>query len=399
MENESKDQLTIVKLQGRTFILVGTAHVSEESVKEVRAAIEEYQPERVCIEIDENRYKMLKENLGYSHLDIFQVLKQRKSLFILANLALSSFQKKIGLDLGTKPGQEMMEAVQVAEENQLPVTLADRDVQITLKRAWAKAGFFTKMKLISALLTSVVSSEEISSEEIEKLKKKTAIEGMMDELADYLPSVKQVLIDERDQYLAGKIYETNEKSVLAVVGAGHVPGIIKHLQAQAEEGEKIDYEAIEKIPPTPIIYKILPWVVPFLVAGIIISGFFVQGLDLSLKMLLIWVLANGIPAALGALIALAHPLTILISFVAAPITSMNPTIGVGFVSGFLEAFFRKPKVEDLEVLQQDILTVKGFFRNRFTHVLLVFILSSVGSSLGTLFAVPYLSVLLGINVG
>lgn len=383
-----------LSIHGREFILVGTAHVSRESVDEVSRIIAEESPGRVCVEIDASRFRAMNEGQNWSSLDIYQVLKRKQGFLMLANLVLSSFQKRLGADLGVKPGEEMLAAVETAKSLGIPFSFCDREIQVTLRRAWAKSGFWGKNKMLAALLSSAVTTEKLAPEQIEELKKKSALEGMMEELAEYLPSVKRVLIDERDQYLATRIFETTEEKVVAVVGAGHLSGIIRWMNALAEGTARGDLSELEEIPPKRPISKFLPWLIPALVVGFVAAGFFRSGWQVTLNMVVLWALVNGTLAAIGSLIALAHPVTILGAFVTAPLTSMHPAVGVGMVTGLLEAWFRKPRVKDFESLQDDILTVKGFFRNRFTHILLVFLLSSVGGMIGNLVGIPLLSSLL-----
>ncbi len=379
-----------VRLGEREFVLVGTAHVSQNSVDDVRTQIETVQPDHVCIEIDEQRFRSIQKRRDWSSLDIFQIIRKRQAFLLLSNLVLTSFQRRMGAGTGVTPGAEMLAAVQVCRAKGIEFTLADRPVQATLRRAWAKTGFWGKNKLLAALISSAFSNEKLSEEDLDRLKSRSELEQMMGELADYLPSVKSVLIDERDQYLAQKIYRSPGARVLAVVGAGHVPGIITWL-SRMEEGEEVTTTAeLERIPPPGPVKKALPYLIPAVVASLIIWGFFRGGLEGGLQSLLRWVLVNGTLSAIGAAAALAHPLTIVASFLAAPITSMNPTIGVGFVTGILEAVFRKPRVQDFENLNTDILSIRGFFRNRLTHILLVFFFSSVGSSIGTFIAIPLL---------
>ncbi|MFP4363307.1 MAG: TraB/GumN family protein [Spirochaetia bacterium] len=388
------DTLTRLKLGDREFILIGTAHISKESVEEVTSVIEEEMPDRVCVEIDASRYQNMKKKQDWSRLNISQVLKKKQGFLLLANLVLSSFQKKIGADLDIKPGEEMKLAVEKAQDLQIPFSLCDREISVTLRRAWAKSSFWGKNKLLAALLSSVFSNEKISKEDIEDMKKKNALESMMEELAGYMPSVKEVLIDERDQYLATNIYEAEGNKIVAVVGAGHVPGMVSWLKEIHEGKRDTDLQEISQIPPKSWVSKVLPWIIPAAVLGLIVTGFFRSGMEVSLNMMWYWVLVNGTLSAVGALAAFAHPVTILMSFLAAPITSLNPTIGVGIITGLIEAFVRKPRVRDFENLQDDILSVKGFFKNRLTHVLVVFFLSSLGSAIGTFIALPYLTSLL-----
>jgi pheromone shutdown-related protein TraB len=389
------ETITRLALGDREFILLGTAHVSRESVEEVERIITDERPGRVCVEIDASRYNAMTEGRNWSSLNIYQVIRQKKGFLLLGNLVLSSFQRRLGIDLGVKPGEEMLKAIKTAEALHIPFSFSDREIQITLRRAWAKTGLWGKSKLLAAMISSVISTEKLAPEEIEELKKKSELEGMMEELAAYLPSVKEVLIDERDSYLAAHIYACGEKRVLAVVGAGHVPGIIRRLTQMYESGKTIDTGEIEKIPQSGALSKVLSWLIPAAIVALIAWGFFSAGRSQGIEMLWIWLAANGGLAALGSLAALAHPLTILASLVAAPIATLNPAIGVGMLTGLLEAYLRKPRVEDFEKLHNDIASIKGFFRNRFTHVLLVFFFSSLGGMAGNFIALPYLTVLAG----
>ncbi len=384
-----------LELKNKKITLVGTAHISKESISDVRDVIERVEPDRVCVEIDRSRYGTLTEGSSWENLNVIKILKEKKGFLLLANLVLSSFQKRMGLDLGVKPGDEMLEAINVAKEKNIPFSLCDREIQVTLRRAWMKSNFWAKNKLIAAMLSSTFTKEKLSEEEIERLKESSALENMMKELAEFLPSVKEVLIDERDRYLATNIYNAEGKNIIAVVGAGHVNGIIEYLK-RLDSGEinGDSLEELEEVPPKGTISKLLPWIIPALIVGLIGYGFYRHGLGVSLDMLKRWILINGSLSAIGALVALAHPVTIILAFLAAPITSMNPTIGVGIVTGICEAFLRPPRVRDFESLNDDITSFKGFFKNRFTHIFVVFFFSSLGSAIGTFLGIPFLATLL-----
>lgn len=374
----------------REIILLGTAHVSRSSVEETRALIEQEEPDRVCVEIDAARYESLTKPDGWRSLDIYQVLRRKQGFLLLGNLVLSSFQKRMGLDLGTKPGAEMLEAIQCAEEQRIPFSMCDRQIQITLRRAWAKSSLWGKNKMLAALLSSVFTHEKLSDEEIEQLKSRGTVESMMEELAEYLPHAKEALIDERDRYLATRIFQAAGTKLVAVVGAGHVPGVIRHLEMLAAGTMDTSLDDLDIVPPPSRLAKTLPYLVPALVIGLISWGFVQGGFDAGVRSLTRWVMINGTLSAVGAAAALAHPLTVVASFLAAPVTSMNPTIGVGFVAGILESFFRKPRVSDFENLQDDISSLRGFFRNRITRILLVFLFTTIGSAVGTFIALPLL---------
>lgn len=386
-----KETITRLNLGSREFVLVGTAHVSRDSVQEVQEVIESEQPDRVCVELDEGRYQSLNDPNTWQKLDIFQVLKQRKGFLLLANLALGAFQRRLGSELEVKPGSELLAAVVKAQEIGKPYSLIDREVQVTLRRAWAKSSLWQKAKLLSALIGSTFEEEQISSEEVENLKNRSELEGMMEGLAKELPRVKEVLIDERDQYLACKLFEAEGQKLVAVVGAGHVPGMVRWLEALDKGEKKNDVESISHIPPKSKWTSILPWLVPLSLIGLLAFTFVSNGVDKGLEMLLNWFFVNGGLSALGALICLAHPVTILTAFVAAPFTSLHPAVGVGMFTGMVEAYFNKPTVKDFENLTTDTNSLKGFFKNRITRILLVFILSSIGSIIGTLVMIPWLT--------
>jgi pheromone shutdown-related protein TraB len=383
-----------IQLGGREVIVLGTAHISSRSVEDVREVIRAEKPDRVCVELDEARYNSLVQKQNWQSLNIIEVLRSRKGFLLLANLVLSSFQRRMGQELGVSPGEEMLTAIRICEEEGIAFSLCDRDIQVTLRRAWAKTGFWGRNKLLAAMLSAVFTNEKLTPEEIEKLKTRTSFQSMLEELASFMPSVKEVLIDERDRYLATRIFKAEGTKLVAVVGAGHMEGILRNLESLDKGSLPGDLSPLEYVPPRRPLGKILPWLVPAAILALIVTGFFRSGWELSLSMLWKWVLVNGTLSALGALIALAHPLTIVAAFVGAPITSLNPTIGVGIVTGILEAFLRKPRVTDFENLPEDLLSFRGFFHNRITHILLVFLFSSLGSILGTFIGIPYLSSLL-----
>lgn len=372
-----------LELNGRTITLIGTAHVSKESIEEVENVIREIKPDCACIELDEKRAEAIQNPDKYSQLDIIKVLKNHQGFLLLANLILASFQRRMGQNVGVKPGDEMLAAMKVAAELNIPSAMVDRPIQITLKRAWAKNSFWGKMKLLALLLSSAFSKEEVDSSEIENLKNNSEMDSMMNELSKDMPVIKEVLIDERDKYLASKIWEASGNNLVAVLGAGHLPGVMAHLEKLAAGSENSDVTEISQIPPKGIAGKLVMWAIPVCIIGLIVAGFVYGGAKAGAQMLTTWVLWNAVPAALLSLAAAAHPLTILVAFVGAPFTSLCPFIGIGFCTAFVQAIVCKPKVSDMENLQNDVTSVKGFYRNRILRILLIFILSSLGSSLGT----------------
>jgi pheromone shutdown-related protein TraB len=385
-------------LGNKNIHLIGTAHVSKESIDEVTGAIRGEQPRMVCVELDESRYSAITKQDSWEKLNITKVLKEGKGFLLIANITLSSFQRRLGNELGVKPGEEMIAAVSTAKELGIDYSLCDREIHVTLRRAWACCSLWSKCKLLAALLSSAFISEKLDAEEIEKLKNSSELDNMMEELAKYLPAVKETLINERDRYLATKIWAAAEKVkdeagvTLAVVGAGHLKGIQVWLEKFASAETSIDgnLAELEVIPPKTFLSNAVKWIIPALILAIIAAGFFISfsrgDFSKFQEMLRLWVLWNGSLAALGCIIALGHPLAILVSFLGAPITSLNPFIGVGILSGLVQAAVRKPQVNDAENLSVDAASLKGLYRNRISRVLLVFFLSSIGSSIATFVA-------------
>ena len=372
-----------LELGGRKITLVGTAHVSKESVEEVKQTIKDLQPDCVAVELDEKRAESIKNPDSYSQLDLVKVLKRKEGFLLLANLMLSSFQRRMGLNAGVKPGDEMIAAMNAAEEGGIRCTLVDRPIQITLKRAWGKNSFWGKCKLLATLLSSAFSKEEIEPEEIEKLKVRNEMDSMMSELAEYMPVIKTVLIDERDKYLASKIWESEGNNIVAVLGAGHLPGVQAHLEKLGSGAEASDVDEISKLPKPGILGKVLAFLIPACIIGLIIAGFIYGGVHAGAQILSTWFLWNAIPAAILTAAAFGHPLAIIVGFIGAPFTSLCPFIGVGFLTAIVQAVVCKPKVSDMENLQDDVTSLRGFYRNRILRTLLVFILSSLGSTIGT----------------
>jgi pheromone shutdown-related protein TraB len=389
----------ILELNGRRIVLVGTAHVSRESVDEVLEAIDSEKPDMVCVELDQNRWKSMTSPDAWEKTDIVKIIKDGKAFLLLASLALSAFQKRMGADTGVKPGEEMIAAVKAAEAAGIAYRFCDRDVQTTLRRAWGTSNFWNKSKMMAQLIASAFGTDKPDAAEIEKLKDQSELDQMMNELADYLPKVKETLIDERDHYLAARIWASPGDRIVAIVGAGHASGVASWLErfATAAQGDHaelsrlIDVSSLEIIPPPGFLARSAGWLVPALIVGLIVMGFFTSGAEASLNMIVRWILLNGSLAALGALLCLPHPLTILVSFVAAPIGTLNPLVAVGLFSGITEAWLRKPRVADFQSLATDISSLRGFYRNKVTHILLVFFLSSLGGAIGNFIALPILA--------
>jgi len=389
------------------LILIGTAHVSRESINEVSGIIREEKPDLICVELDEGRYASITQKDSWESLNMVKVFKDGKGFLLMANLVLSGFQRRMGAELGVKPGDEMKIALDTALELGIPYALCDREVQLTLRRAWAGCGLWSKSKLLGSLFASAFTTEKLSAQEIEDLKNRSELDGMMNELAGYLPEVKETLIDERDQYLAAKIWSgardlappengsaeqgNSARRIIAVVGAGHMQGIKNHLDKIAAGEASPDVSHLNKIPSPGFLSKAAPLVVPIAIAALIILGFFRSGAEVSLYMLLRWILWNGSLAALGAILALGHPLSVLVAFVGAPIATINPFIGVGLFSGVTEVSLRKPRVKDAQNIIDDVGSFRGFYRNRITRALLVFFLSQIGGVIGNFITIPSLA--------
>ncbi len=377
-----------LKYEGRQVTLVGTAHVSKDSVDLVKSVIQEVQPDTVCVELCESRAQSIRQKQRWQEMDIMKVIKEKKAFLLLSNLMLASFQKRIADRLEVAPGQEMIEAMASAEAVDATICLADRDIRTTLSRTWRSMGLWGKIKLIFQLIMSLGEVDEISEADVEKMKQQDMLASILDEVGKSMPQVRTTLIDERDRYLAEKIRTAPGETIVAVVGAGHVPGI------KASWNSPIDLAALDRMPPKSPTTGFLKWFIPFCICALIVYGFFRGGAAAGADMVTWWVMANGILAGLGALIALGHPLTILSSFLAAPLTSLNPMIAAGWVSGLVEAFSRRPKVIDFENLPTDILSIKGFWRNKVTRVLLVVVFTNLGSAVGTFIAIPMMMKLL-----
>lgn len=389
--NKISDTIHLIKFKDDSeLLLIGTAHISKDSVNEVKTNIEEYTPDRICIELDKTRYSSKKNYQAWSDKAISKVLKEGKGFLLLANMALASFQKRMGNTTGIKPGEEILKAAKIAEEKQIPFSFCDREIQSTFKRAWGKSNFWNKMKLLATLVSAAFSKEEISEEELAELKKADVLETMLQEMSKELPTIKEVLIDERDLFLAKSMYKAKGRKKLGVIGAGHTQGILKNLEKLDNNEIDTDTSNISKIPKASKFSKSLKYLIPALIVGIIGFGFINSGWDKGLTLFSYWIGVNAVFTAIGGIIALAHPLNIIISMLAAPFTSLNPTIGVGIVSGLLEYKLKKPSVKDFNNMNEDALSLKGWYKNKALHGLYVFFICSIGSAIGTFIGFPVL---------
>jgi pheromone shutdown-related protein TraB len=363
----------------KTILLIGTAHISQDSVDLVEEVISQENPDCVCIELDEKRYKALTQKKKWQSLDLKQIIKNKQLSTLLINLLMASYQKKLGGQLGVKPGAELLAAANTAAARNIPIELCDRDVRITLRRAWKSTSFFKKGYLLTTLFASLFDSTEISEEKLAEMKQKDVLSDLMDEMGTALPDVKKVLIDERDIYLSEKIKAAKGKRLVAIVGAGHVQGI----KTIFKDDRSAELSEITTIPPISKIWKFIGWSIPTLIIGSLITIGIQKGMADAGANLLYWILANGIPSAIGGVLAFANPLTVIGVFAAAPITSLTPVIGAGYVAAFIQVMRTPPVVKEFETVGDDMGTVKGWWKNKLLRVFLVFLFTGFGSSIGT----------------
>jgi pheromone shutdown-related protein TraB len=382
LEMQNDFNIHRLDLEGKEVTLIGTAHVSRHSAEQVEAFIQSSEPDVVCVELCEARYQSLTQKNRWQNTDLFRVVREKKAFLLLLNLFMAHFQKKIGQKLGVKPGEEMLRAISAAEAVGARICLADRDIRVTLARAWRLMGLWPKIKLLAQVVLSVGKTDQITEDDIEELKKKDVLEALLVEIEVFFPDLRRILIDERDLYLTEKIRTAGGRRVVAVVGAGHVPGILHHWNTA------VDLQSLNEMPMAHRCVSVMKWVVPAAILGLIVVGFFLAGPVAGKHMLKWWILANATLAGLGAAAALGHPLTVASAVVASPLTSLNPMIAAGWVSGLVEALVGKPKVKDFEHLLDDIVSIRGFWKNKITRILLVVVFTNLGSSLGTFVAIP-----------
>lgn len=383
-ESKSRDISHFWLKSGKEVVLIGTAHISEESKKLVEETIEEERPDSLCVELDEGRLNALDNPTRWKQTDLRTVIKTRQLGTLLANLILSSHQKRLGNQTGVRPGEELYTAVKIAREKSIPLILSDRDIKITLRRAWRCTPWHRKFALLGGLLTSLFDKTEISEEELSKMKEQDTLNSLMEDFGKNFPEIKRVLISERDMFLAKSIRDAEGNKTLAVVGAGHCAGIKKILE---EENELLPKEELETIPKGSLAWKIIGWAIPIaIVASIILLGFH-AGVQKAGEVGLMWALLTGGGAMLGTIAAGAHPLTILVAFVVAPFTGLTPLIGVGFFTALAQVYVRPPRIEEMEALSDDIWKPARWWKNRVTRVFLCFLLPGVPALIGKVLAI------------
>ncbi len=373
-----------ITFEDKEILLIGTAHVSQQSAQLVMDTIEKETPDTVCVELCSNRLLSITQTDRWKNMDIIKIIREKKTLMLFMNLVLTAFQKKIADKFQIKPGQEMINAVNAAEKTNARLLPVDREIQITLTRVWRSMGLWTKIKLLFSLIFSFGEADSITEEDIEQMKQEDILSTLLADVKEKYPQIQRSLIDERDQCLAHGIRTAPGEKIVAVLGAAHIPGVTSYIK----DHTPIDIKALQEVPPPGVSGKIIKWLIPALILMVFAAGFMMEGKSVGADMIWIWIAANGLFAGIGAILALAHPWTIIAAILAAPLTSLNPMIAAGWVSGLVEAFSRKPKVRDLEAIPNDITSVRGFWRNNLTRILLVVIFTNLGSSIGTITALP-----------
>ncbi len=375
--------------EGVEFLLLGTAHVSQKSADVVKSLIETKEFDTVAIELDEIRYQAITDENRYKNMDLVSIIKNKQTGLIATNLAMSAYQNRLAEQLGVEPGAEMKQAIKSAQEYDLDLWKIDRSVGITMKRTWRSLRFLEKINLIFGF-GGFFEKEDISEKEIEKLKTGDMLESTFNEFSENSESLYKSLIDERDQFMAARLQQAisrptgnknqDTEKVLVIIGAGHLKGLSGYLEKPMDTHQTINQ--LNTLPPKSTWVKVLPW----LITLVILTGFawgFARNSDLGFDLVKTWFLYNGVLSGIGAAIAGAHPITILSAIVAAPFTSLNPTIAAGMVAALVETMIRKPKIHNFESLQKDAMHLKGWWKNPVTRVLLVFVLTNIGSAVAT----------------
>ena len=370
---------------GVEYVLLGTAHVSRTSVDAVTQMANSGEFDAIAVELCPARHQALTKKQQWKEMDLYRIIRERKAGLVMANLALGAYQRRIAEQFGIEPGAELKAAAEAAVEHDLPLQLVDRDLATTLKRSYRAVPWYKRFMLTTGLVMSTVSSDEIDEEQIEKLKEGDILESTFTEFAQQSPELYEALIAERDRFMAARLRQENVgnagQRILVVVGAGHLDGLARHLETDQQE-PNTEVSQLSVIHPPNRWIKFVPWVI----AALVLTGFYIgfsRSPELGWELVTLWVVINGGLAALGALLARAHPITILSAMIAAPLTSLNPAIAAGMVTGVVESWLRKPRVSDLERLRDDATTLKGWFKNPATRILLVFFFSNLGSAIGT----------------
>lgn len=381
----SEEPQVDIELSQAKITLLGTAHVSRASAEQVRTLIEGRQFDSVAVELCPSRYAAVVDPDSLSRMDLFSVIREKRVYMVVASLALSAYQQRLAEQFNIEAGAEQRIAIELAKKLDLPVLLIDREIGVTLRRVSGNLGWWKRFGLFAGLMAAMTTSEDVTEEEIERLKSGDVLETTFAEFAEDRSDLYVPLIAERDRYMAARlrqeIDENGHQRILAVLGAGHLRGVAEHLRHDQGDAAS-DIAALEQAPAPRRWPKILPWIVVILILAGFGYGFW-RSPELGLNLIVEWILINGGLSALGVLLAGGHPLTLLSAFVAAPLTSLNPTVGAGMVTGAVELALRKPSVGDFGRLRSDITHLRGWWRNRVSRTLLVFLFSTLGSAIGT----------------
>ena len=384
----AEQPIRTIRLGDTQITLLGTAHISQASADKVRELLHSGDYDAVAVELCPSRHNAIMNPDALAKMDLFQIIRERKATLVAANLALGAYQQRMAEQLGIEPGSEMRMAVNIATESKLPVLLIDRVISVTLKRIYKNVGWWKRINLLAGLLATLLTRTKVTEEEIERLKEGDILESTFTQFAEQAKELYLPLIDERDRYMTARlqqeIEEVRPRHILAVIGAGHLKGMTGYLNDGIENaGETI--RELDVTPRPGMFFKVFPWaIVALIMLGFVIG--FSRNSTLGWQMVTDWVLINGCLASLGALLAAAHPMTIIGAFIAAPITSLNPTIGAGMVTAAIEVYMRRPTVADFSRLRADTSRIKGWWGNRVARTLLVFLFSTLGSAAGTYLA-------------
>jgi pheromone shutdown-related protein TraB len=382
--DEARD-ITRVDVDGREIILIGTAHISQQSVDTVLEVLATESPDTVCVELDEQRFKALREQTNWEEVDLVEIIRTKQTTFLAARLALMAFQKRMSNYTGVKPGSEMLAALDKAEEIGAEVVLADRDIRQTLLRAWRTTPFLKKGSLLVMLLAGLFEQTEVDEEDLEDLREAANLTEVMEELGDAMPEVKTALVDERDAYMAERILSAPGDKIAVVIGAAHKAGILKRLEART----RASLDELSELPERSAVSRFLPWILPAIVIGLFVGGFFFGDTEKLQDAAIAWFVVNGLGAGIMTALAAGHPLTVLAGMLAAPFTSLNPAVGAGMATGLVQTWVASPKVRDFESIGDDISEWTGWWKNRLARVLLVFIFANLGSTIGTFVALRW----------
>ena len=368
--------------------LLGTAHVSKTSVDLVREQIRDFKPDVIAVELCESRLSALKKPEGIDNEDLLKIISDGKAGMIFLQSALSVQQRKMGIDTGEKPGAELLAAINIAEEEKIPFELIDRNVVITLRRAWHSMGFFEKIRVFDALLSDE-NDEDFDLEEL--LEDSDLLSNMMEDVYQVAPNAGKVLIDERDEFLSGRIQQIRGKGkVLAVVGAGHLKGIQLNLKKPSLETTS-KLPSLNEQPKKPNWPKYLMTTIPIFLALMIGKSVYEGDISELLDSISIWLILNSFLAGLGVLVARGHPISILVGAIASPITSLNPSLAAGWFAGYTQLKMAPPTGKDAYDFLEFSSLYNIFFKNKVGRVLMVTIFGNLGSSVGSILAIALIS--------